>query len=133
MYFLPPPTAPLCSAYNGDAHVADMQQRTLGTAPSSVLALSLSIVAVHALQCTRCSARVRASTLWRPMARGGWQGRLAPTGPPGVGRSRAQAGDPLGATPIAWQDVFSKLFFSSSERLENSESGHCWIGARTDP
>ena len=42
MYFLPPPTAPLCSAYNGDAHVADMQQQTLGTTPSSVLALSLS-------------------------------------------------------------------------------------------
>jgi hypothetical protein len=34
--------AAVLGEYNGDAHVADMQQQTLGTTPSSVLALSLS-------------------------------------------------------------------------------------------
>ena len=107
MYFLPPPTAPLCSAYNGDAHVADMQQRTLGTAPSSVLALSLSIVAVHALQCTRtCFNFVAPHGAW-------WLAR--PPSPNGSawGGAKPSAGwrSPRGHTDCVARRVFEVVLF----------------------
>ena len=78
---------------------------------------------------TRYTARVRASTLRRRMARGGWQGRLAPTDLGSTGGAKPSAGwrSPRGRTACVARRVTSKASFL----LSRFESGHCWRIGRT--